>query len=254
MRLIHATHEGAHLYKFVRMRLHEIRGLRADGEVIDTDWLPQHDHDVVDHFLKFDHQVESWEEVRRRDVGRYERVQERENPFKFEIPEFFESADAFDGFASDHDLIFADEDECPLYRFYHWVPNNISESFPISFDVTDLGEITPCPETDFEWEPIQPHEVGVPNEMWHLGPVMVKRDEVRRIFWEWVKNHMGDLHISSMYPDQGGSIYFMVGGQAAGRVEVYKDRKFATVPQNLPKSPKRLASASCFTGTSFVAA
>ena len=228
-KLIHTTHEGSHLYKFVGMYLKDIDRLRADGAPIDTSWIPPQPHGAVDRFFKFDHEVKTWTMVQSHDRGRFV-SNGLDVPFKMVLPEEFESKVALTEFAVAAGLAMADGDGDVftnlLERFYRWEPNIVEEDHPYEFEERNLGEFTPCPEVDFLWRPIQPHEVGIPYEMWHLGPVRVEKAHLWDLFFRWVEKNKKDLCIKSFYPKQDGAVFFEVNGIMGGHLDLTKDPDF----------------------------
>lgn len=236
-KLIHATHDGSHLYKFVGMHLVDIEKLRGDGAPVDTSWLPAQSYGGVDRFFRFDHEVQAWTMVEQHDEGCYLRI-EQDAPFKTDLPEMFENVKELAAFAAQNGLADRDEDG-EIYHnlvlpFYRWHANMVPSERPHEFEVCHLGEITPCPKVTFQWVPIQPHEVGIPEEMWHLGPVQVEKGHLRDLFWKWVEENKGQLCIKSMYPRQKeATVFFEAEGGPTRSIDVYRDPDFLALLGNM---------------------
>lgn len=214
-RILHATMDGVHLYKFVGMRIDDISKLRFNGRPIDIDFLPQ-TFGSYDRFLRFDEPLATLTRVVENSRYHLER-NERPNPFAFELPASFASSEEREAFAEEHGVVEHDHDgdvsSDQLVGFYTIVADTSTEERDVPFEIREIGEIVPCPEVGFTWEPIQPHDAGVPPEMWHIGPVQVTAKVVQLLFWRWVEMVKDDLCIKSMYPHQKGAhVYFSTPG------------------------------------------
>ena len=222
--------KGSHFYKFDRQSLDEIASLRFNGEPIDLSMAaPQHAYGGYNRFLRCEAPLVTLEKVSTKDEGHLER-NDRENPFKVDLPASFMSSRDMEKFSIENEIAIMEDGEIvsdPVFKFYEWVPNKIERRTPVDFEVTEIGEITPCPVVDFQWDPVQPFEVDVPCEMWHLCPCQVSKETILNMFWEWVESNKDELCIDSMYPTQKGAhIYFKVGGKSAGMIGVTESSRF----------------------------
>jgi len=230
LHVLHATMGEKHLYKFLGQTLSAIGNLRVNGEPIDLSLAVRDDPYVYTRFLGFEEAMVTLETVTLRDEGHYER-NDLENPFKFDLPDSFSCREEMVSFAEANDLIRDLGGEIvsvQVAAFYEWVKEMVEKRSPVEFEVREIGEIVPCPSVSFPWTAVQPFDVGVPMEMWHLGPCQVTKDTILSRFWAWVRDNKKVLCIDSMFPDQkGGHVYFKIDGVSAGMIGVTEHPSFA---------------------------